>query len=473
MSTISRILPCLLMTLGLSCSAGTAAVDPPAASPKPAPKPSIGPVQTALAVTEPPPPVCEPLRTKGFDKPEHVGITLPDTPIQWGDRLTSFYEALARMERGKLNRPLRIGVHGDSNLTKDGLTGEMRRVLQARYGDAGHGFMAAVKAWGWYRHQNVRQGNDAWWRVLAISAPRTPDLGYGIGGVAATCRSPGGRTWFETAEEGAPIGHDVGEIGVFYRRHPGGGRFQVEVDGKKLEEIATEAESAGVGRKSYKVSDGPHRFDILTTSDGEVRILGVTFERDKPGVVVDSFGVGGVYFQALTLDDHETTRRMEAERPHDLVVYWLGANPHYAKLYDRDVKTLMDERRKERPSLPVLIVSPPDRPSQGKNSPSESVSQTVTSLMRGAAEVNQCAFWPMRDAQGGDGAGGKFLDHGLSVDKQHLSPDGSNLMARVLLHELWKDYERYVAAHPRAGCDDPPGEKAPPGTKGGAVAPSP
>ena len=147
MSTISRILPCFVVALGLSCSAGSPAVDPPA-SPRPAPKPSIGPVQTALAVTEPPPPVCEPLRVKGFDKPEHVGIHLPDTPIQWGDRLTSFYEALARMERGKLNRPLRIGVHGDSNLTKDGLTGEMRRVLQARYGDAGHGFMAAVKAWG-------------------------------------------------------------------------------------------------------------------------------------------------------------------------------------------------------------------------------------------------------------------------------------------------------------------------------------
>lgn len=450
-----RFFSASLVLSALGCSASA---PPPEPQRRPLPvevASTAAPSAIASVAPKPAPPACEPLRSAGFEKPQREGIVLPSTPVQWGDRLASFYESLARLERGKHKGPLRIGVHGDSNLTKDGLTGELRRVLQARYSDAGHGFMAAVKAWGWYRHQNVQQGNDAWWRVLAISAPRTPDLGYGLGGIAAVCRSPGGRTWFATAEDKDPIGHEVSDVSVFYRRQPGGGSFDVLVDGVRLDGIATDAETVGVEERSYHVPDGPHRVDLLTTTGGEVRVLGVAFERDRPGIVVDSFGVGGVYFQALTLDDHEITRRMAAQRKHDLVIYWLGANPHYAKLYSRDVKTVVDERRKEMPDLPILIMSPPDRASQGKNSISETVSQVVVREMRAAADASGTAFWPMRDAQGGDGAGGRFLEHGLAVDKQHLSPEGSNLMARTLLHELWADYHRYLESHPRAGCDEP------------------
>lgn len=419
---------------------------PTRAAPPPLPAQAVEPAPAA-------PPACEPLKVAGFERPQHDSAVLPNVPIQGGDHLSSFYESLARLERGKLKEPLRIGVHGDSNLTKDALTGELRRVLQGRYGDAGHGFLAAVRAWGWYRHQDVQQSNDAWWRVLAISAPRSPDLGYGLGGIAAVCRSPGGRTWFATSEEDSPIGHQVSRIGIVYRRQPEGGSFDVIIDGKTCDEIATGGDTVAAVQKTYEVPDGPHRLDLLTKTEGEVRVLGVSFERDRPGVVVDSFGVGGAYFQALTLEDHELTRQMASQRKHSLVVYWLGANPHFAKLYARDVKTVVEERRKTMPGLSVLIISPPDQASQGRDSPSSPVSQTIAQHLREAASENDCAFWPMRDAQGGEGAGGRFLKSGLAVDKQHLSQDGSKLMARMLLHELWKDYARYLETHPRAGCD--------------------
>lgn len=438
-----------------SASAPPAEVAPISATAKPSASaaPSVSQTTEATASALP---SCDPLATPGFEHPHVGGYSPTSTPIEAGDRLASFYEALARLERGKLGEPLRIAVHGDSNLTKDGLTGELRRVLQGRYGDAGHGFMPAVRAWGWYRHQNVLHDNDAWWRALAISAPRSPDLGYGISGIAAVCRSPGGRTWFATAPEGSPVGQKVSRIGVYFRKTPGGGRFDVIIDGKPVDNVDTEAESVASGERVYPVPDASHRLDLLTTSGGETRILGVTFERDVPGVVIDTFGVGGSYFQALTLDDHDLSRQMAVQRKHNLVIYWLGANPHYARQYSRDVKIVVDERRKAEPDLPILIMSPPDTATQGKDSPSSPNSPMIVREMRAAAEANATAFWPMRDAQGGEGGGGRFLRYGLAVDKQHLSPEGSALMARMLLHELWNDYHRYLASHPRAGCDDPP-----------------
>ncbi len=399
------------------------------------------------------PSACDPLLPDTFERPQHAGAALADVPVEWGERLAPFYEALARLKRGRSAGPLRIGVYGDSNLTQDFLTGEMRRALQIRYGDAGHGFLVGARAWGWYRHQDVQQGNNRWWRVLAVSAPRTPDLGYGISGIAAVCESPGGHTWFATAEEGAPIGSNVEKIDVYFRTQPGGGAFRIQVDGETCDEVSTEGAVAKVGHRTYHMADAPHRIDVETISSGTVRLLGVAFERQRPGIVVDSFGVGGAYLQSFTLDDHELTRDMERKRPHDLLIYWMGANTHHSREYTADLKVLVEERRKVTANLPVLLIGPPDAADKGSNSPSNPMSYAITHQMRKAAEANHSAFWPMRDAQGGEGAGARFLKHGLAVDKQHLSLTGSKLMAHMLLNSLWKSFGEYLAAHPRAGCE--------------------
>src|SRR5262249_28159164 len=81
------------------------------------PSPPLPPPADA-APAPPPAPGGELLTPAGFDRPQHDSVALADVPIQWGDKLASFYEELARLERGGLKEPLRIGVHGDSNLTK-------------------------------------------------------------------------------------------------------------------------------------------------------------------------------------------------------------------------------------------------------------------------------------------------------------------------------------------------------------------
>ncbi len=425
----------------------------PPKSPVARPVASIPPPAETAIVTAPEPPACDPIATEGFERPRNDHVPLGDAPIRWGDRLGPFYEELARLERGRLKSHLRIGFHGDSNLTKDSLTGEMRRALQARFGDAGHGFLAPIRAWGWYTHEDVQQGNDAWWRVLAISAPRAPDLGYGVSGIAAEAHAVGARTWFATAPEKSRFGRSASKIGVFWRENPGGGRFRVVIDGEPREEISTSAGESRPGHRLYEVKDAAHRVDLETTSPEGVRLLGVYFERGDASVVVDSFGVGGVYFQALTLDDHALNRAMERHRRHDLVVYWLGANPHHNREYRRDLKLIATERRKDDPSVPILVIGPPDTVKSIGDAASDVMSLNLTTRMSEAAEESGCAFWSMRDAQGGDGSAARFLRNGLATDKQHLSIAGSRLMAHMLLHELWKDYRRYLAEHPRAGCD--------------------
>jgi hypothetical protein len=69
--------------------------------------------------------------------------------------LAPFLAKVAALVRGRAADHLRVAVYGDSNLTMDQMTGQMRRTLQGRYGDAGHGFVALGRPWAHYHHMDV------------------------------------------------------------------------------------------------------------------------------------------------------------------------------------------------------------------------------------------------------------------------------------------------------------------------------
>src|SRR5439155_23313057 len=85
-------------------------------------------------------PVCPPMDmelTKAFELDTKTLKTVPPEILDEHHVLAHFYERIAELARGTANDHVRIGMYGDSNMTMDYITGEMRRTLQARFGDAG------------------------------------------------------------------------------------------------------------------------------------------------------------------------------------------------------------------------------------------------------------------------------------------------------------------------------------------------
>jgi hypothetical protein len=99
--------------------------------------------------------VCEPIDKTAYDigplETKVADVPLPAIVDDSSD-LAPFYERLARLARGKAKDHVRIAVYGDSNMTMDFITGQMRRLFQAKFGDGGHGYVAMARPWGWYRH---------------------------------------------------------------------------------------------------------------------------------------------------------------------------------------------------------------------------------------------------------------------------------------------------------------------------------
>jgi hypothetical protein len=428
---------------------------PSGLTPSPPPPNQVPPARPA-EVANPTAENCPPL---DLAPPELIAmpfdVPLPPLVDAEGRALAPFYRRFTELLRSKTTDHLRIAVYGDSNLTEDLLTGEMRRVLQARYGDAGHGYVAFGKPWAWYRHMDVEHDLEPRaWRSLAVSTDAARDQAYGVGGIAAESLSGSARAWVRTAPSSAPVGTRVSRLHVFYLERPGGARFKVRVDGEDLATIATERDRLATGYRQLSVPDGPHGIGFV--ADRGVRLFGVALERETPGIVIDSLGVGGANEVLLARMNPSIVREALAHRRYDLVVFHTGATEDDDAGHDAALTERIRLHRAVLPDAACLVLSPTDFAYGTEKKPR--VSKRITRLARRKERVaaeNGCGFWDYHAAMGGERSMLKFRASGMAhADLAHLNQRGAAYMARRFLRALFSGLEQYVAANGN-GCPPP------------------
>ncbi len=419
----------------------------PAPSSSAAPQSSIAPPSEAALAAGPAPRDCAPLEvepieliTTSFDAP------LPSLVDPEGRALAAFYRRFSELLRGKSADHLRIAVYGDSNLTEDLLTGEMRRVLQARYGDGGHGYVAFGKPWAWYHHMDVEHDLEPrGWKSFAVSTDAVRDQAYGLAGIAAESVSGGARAWVRTAPSSAPVGTRVSRIHVFYLERPGGAGFKVRVDGEDLATIATERDRLATGFRQFSVPDGPHGIGFV--ADRGVRLFGVALERETPGVVIDSFGVGGANEVLLARMNPTIVREALGHRRYDLVIYLTGTTEDDDSRHDAALTERIRLHQRTLPEASCLVLSPFDFAYGTEKKPrvSKRMARLARRKERVAAETG-CGFWDFHAAMGGERSILKFRAAGMAhADLAHLNQRGAAYMARRLLRVLLSGLTQYLA----------------------------
>ncbi len=376
------------------------------------------------------------------------------------ESLAPFYERIAELARGTAKRPVRIAMYGDSNLTADQLTGHQRRLLQARFGDAGHGYVALARPWAWYMHQDVHHHGN-WgtpWKQIAVTTDPVNDKQYGMNNFAAESRMAGAAVWVSTMkpEEDAKVGKAVSRFDVHFLKQKKGGSFDVLLDGNLVKTVSTKAEGFEAGFETVETSDGHHELKCVAKGDGAVRLFGATLERDpapnNPGIIVDSLGAGSLNFQRIMMVDPPVRRAQLARRNYDLVIIWLGMNSMWLYPNRQWIADVIGEMRAALPNVPVLITTPPDSVPEGEKKSDPRIKQLEKQLQEVAAEQG-VGFWSMRKAMGGDESFFFFMSHRLaSPDRHHLLKDGCELMGERMLAALWTDMGTYLEKHADAGC---------------------
>lgn len=445
-----------------SAPARGAAAAPPLVAPRvTAAEPAAPPAEPAeppAGPAPPPAPACAPLDAAKL-APIEIDTTVVKAPIPDVEdpqgTLAPLYEKLAALARGERRDHVRVAFYGDSNLTRDTITGAMRRALQARFGDAGHGFVALSRPWGWYTHMDVRHATSGpkHWRYIATSTHYIRDGLYGFANIGAESSTPGANAWVQTAEAGAPVGGKVSAFDLLYLKQPWGGLVDIVVDDAVVRTVDTRAAAPEAAFERVVVPDGPHKLSCVVKGRGPVRLYGAALEREGASVVVDSLGVGALNYEQMLHVDGATRRAMLARRRYDLVVFLLGTNMFAPHAHEAWVKGALADFKAALPGAPIVVMSPPDSGVTNRDWTSNPRIEKLAAQLREIARGEGVAFWDFWAAMGGKGSIRRFMEaHLAENDCVHLSPGGGQLMGARFTHALLRGAEGHAKAHPAAGC---------------------
>jgi len=376
----------------------------------------------------PPPPTMPPPRSIVATRPAPNLLVPPHS-------LDRFFTSL---REGQVTRVLH---YGDSPTTADSITSGIRRQLQKRFGDAGHGFLLIAPPWAWYGHAGT-QLSASGWTIEPASQSRAADHIHGLGGVNFS-GSAGASSHVTLSTQ-----HFGGS--VYYLAQPDGGTFTISSDETELATIHTEGAAKTPATAEFRFPAGARSLDLRVT-EGNVRLFGYRFDKDQAGIQYSSMGVNGAQVQMIlrSFEPNQWRTELRAENP-ALVILNYGTNesifPAYIeKDYPNELRAVIALLRDALPESSILIMSPMDRGERNSSGEIETPAALtkLIDVQRRVAEETGCAFFNTFEAMGGAGTMARWYEMQprlVSGDFIHPLPQGADKVADLFSSALLQAY---------------------------------
>ncbi|HEY1955293.1 MAG TPA: GDSL-type esterase/lipase family protein [Polyangiaceae bacterium] len=397
-------------------------------------------------------------------------------PLDNTAALKRFFEALSKLDDASAQNDVRIVQFGDSHTAADLMTGAARHVLQARFGDGGRGFVEIGRPYRYYWQDGLKSpGMTRDFHAERGKLEHGKFVGdgcYGLGGVCLVTSAQGARAWAELASPAS-------KIEVDYWEQPGGGSFDLVIDGSPVLTVKTRGAEAGSAFQSVVVPDGPHKVEVRARGDGEVRVFGVTLDRDRNGVVYDALGLNGARASTtLQWSEPHMAEQLRHTAP-DLVVLAYGTNESADEesidAVSREIVAALGRVERAVPAAACLLLGPPDRavrtasdnpytPDAGTFWATSPRIEQIVAAERKIADAAGCAFYDQLAAMGGPGtiaAWAEMEPPRAQRDRTHLTREGYAMLGNAFANDLLAAYVAFRAERglaPKA----PPAPSSPP-----------
>jgi len=354
--------------------------------------------------------------------------------------LDHFYRALAQTELKAPGAITRIVHYGDSPTTADLITGDIRAILQGRFGDSGHGFILPGRPWAWYQHTGASVEGKGW-QMAPASQFLSRDGIFGLGGVSFTGSSGSSHIRYRTPQD---------RIELWFEREPGGGAVVLTADGNEVGRVDTSGEKAA-GFAAFNLPHPSQSFALQAS--GPARIFGVEAERTNPGIVYDSLGLNGASVTVLShlFNQEHWTAELRHRNP-DLVIVNYGTNEadfasFIEKGYEKELREVIRRLHAALPDTSLMIMSPMDRGYRfgGEIQTMPTIPEIVT-IQRRVAQETGCAFFDTFRAMGGEGTMARWYatqPRLVSADFIHPNPAGGKLIAEIFTRQIISGLDRY------------------------------
>ncbi len=368
-------------------------------------------------------------------------------------------EVLRQADQGKR---IRLTFFGASHTAGDFWTGHIRRVLQARYGDIGHGFVMPVAMSKGSRGSDLNLcSSGEWVRDYVGKEDGWGDPYYGLG-MTVSSDDPSHFSWLETTHQN-PIGRRFSQAHIFTLGQFGGGSLLTQIDRNPPLLLSTSKEEPQLLHTRIDLTSNAHRLTVSPAGDGTVRFLGVSIEDSGPGVLVDAIGIRGRQANTWLKWDDDLLRDMLSIMQPNIVVLAYGTNEandsdYSMDNYERDLRAVLDKLKRVHPNDACILVGPSDRGTQNSAFIRKSDQYLVWERTQLVAEIQRrvspdfgCVFWDWQQATGGVGSmiAWKYTVPALaSADLIHFTAKGYQVSGDLFIQAL-DDAAEHFTTRPR------------------------
>ncbi|MBX3514178.1 MAG: lipolytic protein G-D-S-L family [Xanthobacteraceae bacterium] len=252
---------------------------------------------------------------------------------------------------------------GDSHTAADFMTGELRRLLQAKFGNGGAGYLSAGRPHIGVRSSAFRiTASDGWsYEALQQSAETSK---FWLSGFNAIAKDDGETISFKSE---TPYNFDRIEIQAL--RQPKGGKIEIRLDGV----FQSEVDLSGDVREPVviqllperKASDRVREIKITTKGEGAVNLSSVAVYNREAGLSYSNVGFPGATIDILNkFDDvifENELRRLDPQ----IVVLAFGTNEGFNDALDlvryrQSYERALGKIRRAVPNAVIVMLAPPD-----------------------------------------------------------------------------------------------------------------
>ncbi len=366
------------------------------------------------------------------------------------------YRVLHEMDSLRHRREhLHILYYGDSQIEGDRITSVLRDTLQAHFGGGGPGFLLPVMTVP-FTASFVTEPSAGWHKInnYDIRGGRYRGIPFGLaGGFSLAADSMPATQKKELSCRIAihsfapPRALDFNRLEVWLYAPQKGPSLQVKQGGN----VVAGPRSLPAGElvcERIPLQGKGRRLRLGFDTQAPFAVEGIVLE-DSVGVSVDNIPLRGRPFMMFSRCDAEAVRTMYGSLNVRMVVLQFGLNVAVGSMrdvryYRRTVQRELHWLRRNFPDLFVLVVGVTD---MGGDEPHlQEHLLLIREEQRQTALQEGCAFWDAYRAMGGAHAMARWAAQDPSLarpDQAHMSREGSQLFAVMLLKALMEDYRTY------------------------------
>lgn len=360
--------------------------------------------------------------------------------------MKAFYEAL--INRGSLGRPVRIAYFGDSFIEGDILTGDLRTLLQQKFGGSGVGYVPITSKLTGFR-PTVTHSFSGWSSHAVTDSVyfdrKRQDISnhYFIPRPGASVTLKGRRNGNRTDSCGVSTLYFLSKDSI---------RLSASVNGSEFRHFALAGDSlmqaVSVTGNIRNVCWKVERVDSVAVPT----FYAATMD-PVSGIVLDNFSTRGSNGQQLLNIPSAILTQYDQLRTYDLIVLQYGLNVateqgvNYA-YYQTGMEKVVNYLKKEFPQASILIVGVGDRnyrTEAGELRTMPGVKNLIRFQKALAAETH-VAFWNLFEAMGGEGSMAELVHQKPALanyDYTHINFRGGKHLAGLLFETLVYGKEQY------------------------------